>query len=203
MARPSTFTLSDRVPLGSALPPDRGSWSQPELASMDEFAAADPDTYRRLSQPKDPVNANFDLESVEDEDEGGALDTDLRDFIAAMGTDDLEDFPVQELSRLEADLLGLTSEDSTTLPAFDFRKMAPILEERERTGARMAVVEAQAPMRSEEVVQTPSQPRTAKELLAVVPAIDPRPRRPAPRALSRESRIARRLWRRDVERLAS
>lgn len=186
MSRATNFSISDRISTQEA--PSGSHLAAPPLLSMDAWEQEDPEAYRTLARPREaapelpPLDEDFDEAEV----------TDLEGLIEALGAELLdEDEKVEVLPMLEEEHFAPISEDAVTLPAFDFREMARIIEERERKEREGL---------SSVVVVPTELPPAPRQLHLPVPA-NRRPVYGAARGPA--ARIQRRIWMAEMGRAAS
>ncbi len=176
MARNPNFTVSERIPDSTALPGQSDAYAALELSSFEGWADEDPDAYRALSAPKPTRNLSFDSDFDELDDANDSQITDLEGLIEALAAEELEGEGLRSPEQLEEAYVVPLEDESVTLQEFDFREMARIIEERERMKRSSTVPHVQ--------------PEPAPRNLFVLP-------------LPRGTRVERRLWRRELDRLAS
>lgn len=186
MPRATNFSISDRISTQEA--PSGSHLAAPPLLSMDAWEQEDPEAYRTLARPR---AAAFELPAM-DEDIDEAEVTDLEGLIEALGAELLdEDEKIEILPMLDDEHLAPVSEDADTLPAFDFREMARIIEERERMERESLSL----------VVVDPTElPPAPRQLHLPAPA-NRRPANGAARGPA--ARIQRRIWMAEMDRAAS
>lgn len=175
MARNPNFTVSERIPDATALPGQSDTYAALELSCFDGWEDEDPDAYRALGAPKPHQHLRFDAEVEDLDDATDSQFTDLEGLIESLAAEEFARQPIDDaLEPIDEAYVAPLDDEGVTLQEFDFRQMARIIEERERMKR----------------AESPPPPEPAPRDIFVLP-------------LPRGTRVERRLWRREVDRLAS